>query len=438
MGIFKAYDIRGKCPEEINKELAFKIGVVFGKIIEGKRIVIGSDARESSPELKDALMSGLHQTGKEIIDIGLSTTPMFYFAVNKLEGDGGIIITASHLGPEYNGLKLVREKAIPISYDTGIGEIEEMVKKEGYKPSEYSCIKKDIREDYLNFLVKNRTEFRGKIVVDTGNGMTGLVIKDVLERLGIDYRGLYFDVDCTFPNHEANPLKKETLSELRDVLKMEDAVLGVAFDGDGDRIGILDENGEFIPGDILTALIAKNILKDGPEKILYDLRSSKVVPEIIKSLGGVPIKSRVGHSFIKKSMRDEDIAFAGELSGHFYFKNFFYSECSLMALMHILEIVSESGKKLSELVKVLKKYWKTEEINFEVKNKKDKMNEIEKLYSEREAKIEKIDGVTVEFEEWWFNLRPSNTEDLLRLNLEAETKELMEEKVREVEEIIKG
>jgi len=436
MVIFRAYDIRGKYPHEINGEIAFKIGAAFGKFIEGNRIIIGSDARESSPELKKALISGLGPD-KEIIDIGLSTTPMFYFAMNHLRGDAGLMITASHLGAEYNGLKLVESGGISFTYDNGIGKIEKMVENEEYVPRESRCVEKDVRKKYLDFIANEKINLNGRIAVDTGNGMMGLLIKDVLERLGIDYIPLYFDIDLSFPNHEANPLKTGTLKELKNTVTTNGAILGVAFDGDGDRIGILDENGKFVPGDILIAIIAESILEGGPEKILYDLRSSKVVPETIEKLGGTPIKSRVGHSFISRRMKKDDIFFGGELSGHFYFKNSFYVESSLMTLIGILKILSSTGKKMSELVEPLKKYHKTEEINFKVKDKKGKLDEIEKIYSERECIIEKIDGLSVTFPEWWFNIRPSNTEDLLRLNLEADTEDLMREKTKEVEDIIK-
>ncbi|HDI02764.1 MAG TPA: phosphomannomutase/phosphoglucomutase, partial [Candidatus Aenigmarchaeota archaeon] len=260
----------------------------------------------------------------------------------------------------------------------------------------------------------------------------------VLERLGIEYKGLYLDVDCSFPNHEANPIKEETLKDLKEAVKREGALLGIAFDGDGDRLGVVDENGSVVPGDFLIALIAKNILRKGGAKILYDLRSSKVVPEVIREMGGIPVKSRVGHSFISRKMKEEDIEFGGELSGHFYFKKTFYVESSILALINLLELISRENAKLSELVKPLKRYYKSGEVNFEVRDKEGKLKEIEEIYRERGAKIEKIDGVTVEFEDWWFNLRPSNTEDLLRLNLEAKTRELMEEKLKEVEEIIRG
>jgi len=438
MGIFRAYDIRGKYPEEINSEIVFKIGCAFGKFINGKKIVVGSDARESSPELKQALVAGLNKAGKEVIDIGFSTTPMFYFAVNHLGADGGVMVTASHLGKEYNGLKLVEKGALSLTYDSGIGEIEKMVEKETYEEVEGRATKIDVKKDYLDFLVKERMELKGKIVVDAGNGMMGLVIGEVLERLGIEYKGLYLDVDCSFPNHEANPIKEETLKDLKEAVKREGALLGIAFDGDGDRLGVVDENGSVVPGDFLIALMAKNILRKGGAKILYDLRSSKVVPEVIREMGGIPVKSRVGHSFISRKMKEEDIEFGGELSGHFYFKKTFYVESSILALINLLELISRENAKLSELVKPLKRYYKSGEVNFEVRDKEGKLKEIEEIYRERGAKIEKIDGVTVEFEDWWFNLRPSNTEDLLRLNLEAKTRELMEEKLKEVEEIIRG
>ncbi len=438
MGIFRAYDIRGKYPEEINREIVFKIGCAFGKFITGKKIVVGSDARESSPELKQALVGGLTKAGKEVIDIGFSTTPMFYFAVNHLGADGGVMVTASHLGKEYNGLKLVEKGALSLTYDSGIGEIEKMVEKETYEEVEGRATKIDVKKDYLDFLVKERMELKGKIVVDAGNGMMGLVIGEVLERLGIEYKGLYLDVDCSFPNHEANPIKEETLKDLKEAVKREGALLGIAFDGDGDRLGVVDENGSVVPGDFLIALIARNILRKGGAKILYDLRSSRVVPEVIREMGGIPVKSRVGHSFISRKMKEEDIEFGGELSGHFYFKKTFYVESSILALINLLELISRENAKLSELVKPLKKYYKSGEVNFEVRDKEGKLKEIEEIYRERGAKIEKIDGVTVEFDDWWFNLRPSNTEDVLRLNLEAKTKELMEEKLKEVEEIIRG
>ncbi len=438
MGIFKAYDIRGKYPEEINKEIAFKIGSAYGKLIVGKKIIVGSDARDSSIELKEALIAGLCKSGKKVIHIDLCTTPMLYFAVNHLEGDGGIMVTASHLGAGFNGMKMTREKSIPISHDTGIIDIEKMVQTEEYDPSDFSCESVDVKEDYLDFIVNKKISLRGKIVVDTGNGMVGLVIKEFLERLGVDYNLLYGDIDMNFPNHVANPIKTETLNDLCIAVKKEGALLGIAFDGDGDRMGLVDENGKIIPGDIIGALIALKILKNGPEKILYCIRSSKILQDVIKDNNGTPIKSRVGHSFIKEVMRREDVAFALENSGHFYFRETYYVESSLRAVMKILEMVSETGKNLSELVKPLQKYFKTDEINFRVEDKKGKMAEIEKIYTEKGAEIEKIDGVTVEFNDWWFNLRSSNTENLLRLNLEADTKELMEEKTKEVEEIIKS
>lgn len=438
MGIFKAYDLRGKYPGEINKEIAFKVGFAFGRLIKGKKIVVGSDARASSPELKDALMSGLFKAGKEITDIGFSTTPMFYFAVNRLGGDGGIMVTASHLGKEYNGLKLVEKGGISLTYDSGIGEIEKMSREILYEPEKYSCSMKDVKAEYLEFIAKEKIKLKGRIAVDTGNGMMGLIMKDFLERTGIDYVPLYFDLDLTFPNHEANPIRKEVLEDLKKAVREEGAVLGVAFDGDGDRIGILDDEGNFVPGDILIALIARNILRKGPQKILYDLRSSKIVPETISEMGGTPVKSRVGHSFITRRMKEEDIFFGGELSGHFYFRESFYVESSLLALINLLEIMAESGKKMSVLVGPLRKYFQSGEINFEVRNKKSKLEEIERFYSAKGAKVEKLDGLTMDFGNWWFNVRPSNTEDLLRLNLEADGRELMEEKVGEVEGIIKS
>ncbi len=436
-GIFKAYDIRGKYPYEINKEIAFKIGKAFGGLIKENKIVVGMDARKSSDEIKDGILSGLYQTGKEIIDIGFSTTPMFYFAVNKLKADGGIMITASHLGAEFNGIKAVRKNAVPLVYDTGISKIEEGVKEMDYKYADYSVNKIDIKEDFVQFMASKKINYNGKIVVDPGNGMVGLFIKDFLEKMNINYETIYSEVDCTFPNHEANPIKESNLQKLKEFVLKQKADFGVAFDGDGDRIGFVDEKGNFVTSEIILSIIAKNVLKKEKGKILYNLTVSKIVPETILKFGGVPIKSRVGHSFIQKRMREEDVIFGGESSGHFYFKDCFYAESTLKALVNLLEVLSNSGKKLSEVVKPFKKYYKIIETNYEVKDKEGKISEIEKYYSKTDAKIEKIDGMTVEFENWWFNLRPSNTEDLLRLNLEGKTKEIMEDKLKEVESLIK-
>lgn len=439
MKIFRAYDIRGKYPKEINEKIAFKIGSAFGKFIKGDKIVIGRDARESSPSLRDSLVSGLCSSGKKVLDIGLSTTPMCYFAINELGENGGIMITASHNPAEYNGFKLEREKATSLSYETGIKEIEEMVKKEKYEKTKPKAEKIDIKKKYIDLLLKNieknKINIDGKVVVDTGNGMSGLILDNVLKKLDVDYIPLYFDVDCSFPNHQADPLVEKNLKDLKKTMKEKNAILGIAFDGDGDRVIFVDENKKTIAGDFITALISKDILKKNKEKIVYDLRSSKVVPEKIKEWGGIPIKSRIGHSYIKQKMREEDIVFGGEVSGHYYFRKFFYSESSIFAVGKILKLIS-NDKKISKLTKPFKKYYRSGEINFKVKNKKEKIKEAEDFFSRKGGKISKLDGITLEFGNWWFNLRPSNTEDLLRLNLEAKSKKLLEEKLKEMKEVI--
>jgi phosphomannomutase len=438
--IFKAYDIRGLYPEEVNEDIAYKIGRAFVKSLRCKNVVIGMDMRDSCKKLFSALAKGINEQGADVINIGMCTTPMFYFCVANYKYDAGIMITASHNPAKYNGFKLVRKQAIPIGQGSGMEKIKRLSSKDFKKAKkEGSIIKKDFVADYVNHALKfNNMEKAGKrlkIVIDYGNGMGSLETDNVLKGLNLNMIGMYKKPDGNFPNHEANPIKPENVRDLKQRVAKEKADLGVAFDGDCDRIGFIDEKGEAIPGDMITALIAKALLKRYPKStILYDLRSSWVTKEAIEEVGGRALKSRVGHAFIKKQMRKKNAVFAGELSCHFYFKDNFYAESSIGALLTVLSMLSSSAKSMSELVKPLKRYFKSEEINSEVADKEAKIKELAKRY--RDAKISWLDGMTAEYKDWWFNIRQSNTEPLLRLNLEAKSKNLMESKIKEVLNII--
>jgi phosphomannomutase len=437
MTIFKAYDIRGIYPSELNEETAYKIGRAFVKFLNVKEVLVGQDGRISSPQLFESLARGITDQGADIIDIGLCSTPMFYFGTAKYQA--GIMITASHNPKEYNGFKLCRENAIPISGDTGIQDIKDLVNKNQFEDKEKGkIIKKDIMDDFIKHNISFvKTDKKLKIVVDAGNGMGGFTFPKIFERLHFDFIPLYCEVDFNFPHHEPNPMKYKNLKDLQKKVIEEKADLGVALDGDVDRCVFVDENGDIITSDLIIPLVGKEMLKNHPgSTIMYNLICSKVVPEKIEELGGKAVMSRVGHSFIKKQMREEDAIFAGELSGHFYYKNNFFVESSFITTAMILNLIAGEDKPLSELIKPLKKYYKTEEISFEVEDKIAKMKELEEHFKDAKQ-ISHLDGIKMEYDDWWFNVRPSNTEPLLRLNLEAKTKEKMEEMKGKISEIIR-
>lgn len=437
--IFKAYDIRGVYPKELNEDTAYKIGRAFVDFFCVKSAVIGRDGRSSSPKIFEALAKGITEQGADVIDIGLCSTPMFYFG--SRDAEASIMVTASHNPKEYNGFKLCGEKAFPISEENGIKDVKRIVESNKFKKAERKgkIIKKDIMADYvkhnLRFL---KTKNKFKIVLDAGNGMCGYTFPKILENVkNIELVKLYCNIDFSFPNHEPNPLKFETLHDIQKRVVKEKADLGIATDGDGDRCVFIDEKGEIISSDLATALIAEEMLKDHHgATILYDLRSSKIVKEVIEKNGGKAVMCRVGHSFIKKQMREEKSLFAGELSGHMYYRDNNYTESTFISLAEILNLISEKNKPLSELVKPLKKYSASGEINSEVKDKDAKLLEIEKMYKDKAIEILHLDGLSMYFKGWWFNLRKSNTEPLLRLNLEADTRKMMEEERDEVLRLI--
>ncbi|RMF06957.1 phosphomannomutase/phosphoglucomutase [Candidatus Woesearchaeota archaeon] len=441
--IFKAYDIRGIYGEEIDEEGAYLIGRAFAQFLKPKRVAVGHDMRTSSPALHKALIRGLTDQGADVINIGLSTTPMMYFAVAKFGYDAGINITASHNPGQYNGMKMVKREAVPLSGETGIQEIKELVAKGEFEEPERKGTEeqKEILPHYVeNILSSVDTDKirKFKIVVDTGNGMGGLVVPELFKKLPCELIPMYLELDGNFPNHVPNPLEEETLTDIKKRVAEEKADLGIALDGDADRIFFIDENGKPCRADLLGARIAEIILKKHPgSPILYDLRSSRKVREVVEEAGGKAIQCRVGHSFIKAQMREEKASFALELSAHYYMADNYYIESPFILTLLLLKRLSEEGKTLSELIKPLETYYASGEINSKVQDKDAVMEKLEKEFSDAK-RIFKLDGLSVEYDDWWFNVRPSNTEPLLRLNLEAETKEKMEEMKERVLRIIRS
>lgn len=434
--IFRAYDIRGTYPLTINAKVAYLIGRAFVEFLkkQSPQIVVGRDNRLSSPPLFKSLTRGLVDQGARVIDIGLSTTPMLYWACGFYGYDGGINITASHNPKEHNGFKLVRERAVPISGETGLKQIYNLTKQSFIRPKKGKIIKKKVLRDYLNFNLKKFSfgDFkRLKIVVDTANAVPGILTPELKKRFPFKIFPLFEKLDGNFPNHPPDPLIKKNLRFLQREVKKKKADLGVAIDGDGDRVIFVNEKSRAVSGDLITAFLADLILKEElGVKILYDIRSSRIVPEVIKKNGGRPIVWRIGHSFIKEKMRKEKILFAGEFSGHYYLQEHYFSEAPLFVILKIGERIWQTEKSFSELIKPFKKYFHSGEINFKIKAKEKILKLLERKY--KKGKISKIDGLRIDFRDWWFLARPSGTEDLLRLVVEAKTKKLMEKRKKEL------
>ena len=430
-GIFKAYDVRGIYPIEIDEVTARKIGQAFRNVLDaddlalGHRVVVSRDMRPSSEPLAKALIEGLTASGLDVVDIGLATTPMNYFAIGHLKTAGGVQVTASHNPAQYNGLKFSKHEARPVSGDHGIPLLEKSVKDNDLpastRPGTVSTA--DVFSAYashvLSFIKRPEGARRLKVVVDASNGMA-VIDRVIFDALGLDLVPLYFELDGSFPNHEANPLKLENLRDLQAKVVETGADLGVSCDGDFDRAAFIDERGEPIGSDLVTALIAGELLSRDPGKhVLFDLRSSRAVAEWISEHGGIPVRERVGHSFMKATLREKQGIFGGELAGHYYFRDNSYADCAILAVIEILNLLWQSGKKMSEVVAPLERYAKSPETNFEVEDKAGKMRELAAAYPDGE--VDWLDGITVQFPDWWFNVRPSNTEPLLRLVVEART-----------------
>ena len=434
MGIFKAYDIRGIHPTELDAELARKIGRAFSSILDPGQVIVARDARVHSPEIAEAVRAGLSDVGREVIDIGLASTPMAYYAIGSREVAGGVVVTASHNPGEYSGMKLCREEARPVAYTTGIDEIEAACAGEGLPVGEEQGSVKhlDLLLGYhLHVASFVDLDQSVKVAIDAANGMAGYTLPGILELAPqIHAETIFMEPDGTFPNHEANPLKEENLDPVRELVVSTGSRVGVSFDGDADRCCFVDEAGVTVPADLITALLARDILaQHGPVPIVYDLRSSWVVKEEVEAAGGSAIRDRVGHSFIKATMREKGALFAGELSGHFYFADNFTTDSGELAMVSVLNLLSRHpDTPLSEIVGGLRRYHQTGEINFRVEDTERAMATLQETFPSGRADF--LDGVTIECgalgdaEWWWCNVRASNTEPLLRLNLEANSQGL--------------
>lgn len=437
-GIFKAYDIRGVVGKDLDEDLACKIGRAFASFLNCRRVVVGQDMRSSSKAMFQALARGLTQQGADVIRVGVCSTPMSYYANGKLSADASIMITASHNPSEWNGFKLCREQAIPISGATGIQEIERRVRKSDFAPAPVSpgtISSYDILPEYVEN-VKQLAALQRPITIaaDFANAMGCVEAKALVDLIRVD--AMYDTLDGTFPHHEANPLKTETLADLQQKVRAGQYDFGAAFDGDADRVGFVDETGAIVPMDMITLLIAQSILKKKKGIIFYDLRSSWTVREVILENGGIPQMCRVGHAFIKQQMRTAQALFAGELSGHYYFQQNYFTESSAMAVLYIVNLLSQSREPLSAMIKPFHRYFKSAEINSEVNDPPAVLARLKNQY--RHGKQFELDGLSVEFADWWFNVRCSNTEPLVRLNLEAKTQAQLDKRTQELLALIRA
>ena len=440
--IFKAYDIRGIYPQELNDDLAYLIGKAFVSYLKPREVVIGRDMRLSSDALFKCLSTGITEAGADVIDIGLCTSDALYFAVGKFGYDSGVMVTASHNPAEYNGIKMCRKEAVPLSGKEGIEQIREIIVKRDFPTAGKEGVikKQDIQADYIQHLlsfIEPQKIKPFKIVADAGNGIAGKVLPDFFSHLPCKLFPMFFELDGSFPNHVPNPMISENMVLLRKRILEERADFGVAFDGDADRMFLVDEKGVTLGGDIVCALVAKNLLKkEKGATILYNVPCSRVVPEVIQQNGGKAVRTPVGHALIKPLMKKYNAIFGGEHSGHFYFRQNYFADSGMIALSVCLELLSAEDKPLSQLVSSIDHYFRTGEINSRVEDVPKKLEAIESQY--KDAKIDHLDGITIEYPDWWFNVRPSNTEPLLRLNLEANTKELLEQKKTEVLDLIRS
>ena len=425
--VFKAYDIRGIHPSEIDEEGARAIGRAYVEQFEPKQIAVGRDMRVSSPSMAQAAIDGAASAGAEVVDIGLVGTEMLYFAVGDLQLDGGIQVTASHNPKEYTGMKVVRRGAMPVGGDSGLLEIRDRAlssvdTSRGQTPGQVreEDVFSGFVEKVLSFVDLDAVE-RRRVVIDGANGMGGVMLPPVLERIPIDAVPYFFEPDGSFPNHEPNPLLPENREFIVNRTLAEGADLGVAYDGDADRCFFVDDTGEFVPGDFVTALLARHMLAKSPgSSVIYDVRASWAVPRTIEEAGGTPLVNKVGHAFIKHRMREVDAVFAGEVSAHYYFRDFWKADTGVVPFLVMLELLSAEQRRLSELLAPYRaRYFLTGEINTPVADVAAKLRELEERYAAHGARIGHLDGVSVDFDDWHFNVRPSNTEPLLRLNLEA-------------------
>jgi len=443
--VFKAYDVRGLYPTQLDEDGAYRIGRAYVEHFEPRSIAVGRDMRLSSPSMAAAAIEGAADGGADVADIGLVGTEMLYYAVGELGLEGGICVTASHNPRDYTGMKIVRRGALPVGGDSGLLDVRERASADFAPPASRGAVHEEdvwpgFVEKVLSF-VEPAAIVPLKIVVDAANGMAGAMLPPVLERLPqLDVVRCYFEPDGSFPNHEPNPLLPENREFVVAKTRDEGADLGVAYDGDADRCFFVDDTGEFVPGDFVTALLAEALLEKEPgTKIIYDVRASRAVPETIERAGGIPLVNRVGHAFIKHRMRKEGAAFAGEVSAHYYFRDFSQADSGVVPFLLVVELLSRRGMKLSKILAPYReRFFLSGEINTPVADIPLKLQELKERYSAQGGRISHLDGLSVDFDDWHFNVRPSNTEPLVRLNLEAFSQELMEKRRDEVLDLIRA
>ena len=442
LGIFKSYDIRGTYPDQLDERVAELIGRAFVEHIGATTVAVGRDMRESSQPLFEAFARGVMTQGADVVDLGLTSTDELYFAVGKYGYPAGAMITASHNPKEYNGLKLCREGAIALSAETGVFAIRDIVAAGSFATpaSQGRISRRDALPDFVDHclsFIDPKSIRPLRVAIDCGNGMGGLIVPAIFKRLPIEVIPLYFDLDGSFPNHPASPIEPENMADLQKAVREGRADLGAAFDGDADRVFITDEHGDLVGGDMVTALVADMLLRSHPgATILYNLICSRGVPELIEKRGGVGVRTRVGHSIIKAVMRERDAVFGGEHSGHFYFRDHYFADSGLIALLVVLELVSREDKPVSALLKPLDKRFRSGEINSRVDDVPRTLDELVAAFPD--AVIDRLDGITIQYPDWWCNVRPSNTEPLLRLNVEADSPELLAERRDAVLRLIRG
>jgi phosphomannomutase len=443
MGAFKAYDIRGIYNKDFNKEDVYRIGFYLPALLKTNKVLVGRDVRVSSPEVYEYLAKGITDSGADVYNIGLATTPMVYYSTAKYNFDASVQITASHNSKEHNGLKISRTNALPVGFDSGLGELEQLIKNDKITVAEKKgkIVDFDVRDEYISFLKQYAKDISNlKIAVDCSNGMACLLIKEFLDK---DILYLYDELDGTFPNHEANPLEEENVEDLKHLVLKENCDVGVIFDGDADRVMFVDEKGHFVSPDLMIAVLAHYFLEEKGLKgnVLQDIRTSKAVAEYIEKLGGKMHMWRVGRAYAAIKLREIDGIFGGELAGHYYFKDFYYSDSGIMACLIILGILSQMKKQgisFSSLIAGIAKYANSGEINFKIEKKAEAMEQIKEYFTslEKPTAFYDFDGYRVEFKDWWFNIRPSNTEPYLRFIAEATNKTLLDEKIEKVKQII--
>ncbi|HWN23038.1 MAG TPA: phosphomannomutase/phosphoglucomutase [Gaiellaceae bacterium] len=440
--VFKAYDVRGLHPAELDEEGAYAIGRGYVEQFEPRRIAVGRDMRVSSPAMASALIEGAADGGADVLDLGLVGTEMVYFAVGELGLDGGVCVTASHNPKEYTGMKIVRRGALPVGGESGLLDVRDRALKGFGEVARRGTVEAhDVWPGFVDKVlsfVDVEVMKPLKVVIDAANGMAGAMLPPVLERLPVEAVTCHFEPDGTFPNHEPNPLLPENREFIVRKTTEEGADLGVAYDGDADRCFFVDDTGDFVPGDFITALLAESILeKEGGGRVIYDVRASRAVPETIERAGGEPLMNRVGHAYIKHRMRKEGAVFAGEVSAHYYFRDFSQADSGVVPFLLVLELISKRGRKLSELLAPFReRFFITGEINTPVADVALKLQELKERYAD--GRVTHLDGISVDYDDWHFNVRPSNTEPLLRLNLEASSQELMEAKRDEVIGLIRA